>query len=257
MTPYPDLPPVTEGIEYDKESGKLLSYNTKILKYDVFRLPEGVTEIPNDFFRDKLFADKLILPSTLKRVGSSAFSKTIIREIEFLSGGEQGLRIEYFAFDGIEALRRVTFPDNIYCIWGHAFSFCSALKEIVFPNRLRYLTDIQGWAFSDCDLKELTLPSGIRYLEDGAFAENRHLKVVSLPHTLKRIDKFCFRGAHLSRVIYRGSKEEYDRVLKAGPSRSFTNHYDNSRVGYDWVEEGSMVNGWVDREDFELVFEAD
>ena len=256
MTERADLPPVTEGIEYDKESGKLLSYNKKILKYDVFRLPEGVTEIPNDFFCDKLFADKLILPSTLKRVGADAFSKTIIREIEFLSGGEHGLRIEYFAFQRIEALRRVTFPDNVYSIFGNAFASCPSLQEIVFPNWLKYLTDIQAWAFSGCDIKELVLPSGIRHLEEGAFAENRHLTVVSLPRTLKRIDKFCFRGASLSRVIYEGSKEEYDRVIKAGPSRSFTNHYDNSRVGYDWVEEGPMQSGWVDREDFELVFKA-
>lgn len=255
MTEYPDLPPVTEGIEYDKESGKLLSYNTKILKYDVFRLPEGVTEIPNKFFAGKLFADKLILPSTLKRVGADAFSETIIREIEFLGGGEQGLWIEYFAFNRIKALCRVTFPDNVCRIWEHAFANCSSLKEVIFPNWLRYLTDIQGWAFSGCDLRELTLPCGIRYLENGAFAENRRLKTVSLPRTLERIDKFCFRSAHLERVIYQGSKEGYDRVLKAGPSRSFTNHYDNSRVGHDWVEEGPMVNGWVDYDDFELVFE--
>lgn len=221
----------------------------------MFRLPEGVTEIPNNFFAGKLFADKLILPSTLKRVGADAFSETIIREIEFLSGGEGALRIEYFAFHRIEALRRVAFPDHIYSIWRHAFANCPSLQEIVFPNRLKYLADIQAWAFSDCGIRELTLPSGIQYLEDGAFAENRHLKVVRLPRTLKRIDKFCFRGAQLSRVIYGGSKEEYARVLKAGPSRSFTNHYDNSRVGYDWVEEGPMQNGWVDHEDFELVFE--
>ena len=97
------------------------------------------------------------------------------------------------------------------------------------------------------------MPSGIRYLEEGAFAENRRLKMVAFPQTLKRIDKFCFRSARLARVIYEGTIEEYDRILKAGPSRSFTNHYDHSRVGYDWVEEGPMVNGWVDHEDFELV----
>ncbi len=253
-----DLPPVTEGITYDPESGVLLSYDKSVLKYDVFRLPEGVKSIPENFFKEKLFATKLILPSTLKVVSSGAFESTLIEEIEFLDGeGEgHGLKIGYFAFERINNLRRVRLPKHVYGIFGHAFADCPSLKELVFPTRLTYLTDISGWAFSGCALEELVLPSGIRYLEDGVFAENRRLKTVRLPKTLKRIDKFCFRSARLARVIYEGTREEYDRVLKAGPSRSFTNHYDNSRVGHDWVEEGPMVNGWVDHEDFELVFET-
>lgn len=257
MSERMDLPPVTDGITYDPESGTLLSYDKSIQKYDVFRLPEGVKIIPADFFKEKLFATKLILPSTLKVVGSGAFEQTLIEEIEFLDGEGEGhaLKIGYFAFERINNLRRVRLPKHVCWIWGHAFAYCPSLKELVFPARLTYLTDISGWAFANCDLAQLVLPSGIRYLEDGAFAENYKLKVVSLPRTLKRIDKFCFRSARLARVSYEGTKEEFDRVIKAGPSRSFTNHYDNSRVGHDWVEEGSMVNGWVDHEDFELVCE--
>ena len=45
-----NLPLVTEGITVDEKTGTLLSYNTKILKYEVFRLPEGVRVIPKGFF---------------------------------------------------------------------------------------------------------------------------------------------------------------------------------------------------------------
>lgn len=96
----------------------LLSYDKSIQKYDVFRLPEGVKVIPKDFFKEKLFATKLILPSTLQVVSSGAFEQTLIEEIEFLDGEGSGhaLRIEYFAFERINNLRRVRLPKHVYRI---------------------------------------------------------------------------------------------------------------------------------------------
>jgi hypothetical protein len=179
-----------------------------------------------------------------------------VEEIEFLDGEGHGLGIDYFAFHRIQNLRRVRLPRHVSVLRGHAFADCPVLEELIFPDRLSYWLDIPSWTFSGCNLSALTLPEGLRTLEEGAFAENRKLKVVSLPRTLKRINKFCFRSARLERVIYRGSAEEYDGILKAGPSRSFKNHFDNSRVGHDWVEEGPIEKGWVDYDDFELVLEA-
>ena len=251
-----NLPPVTEGVTFDPETGVLLSYDKSVQKYDVFRLPEGVRVIPKEFFKDKLFATKVILPSTLRVVGAGAFERALIEEVEFLDGEGHGLGIDYFAFHRIQNLRRVRLPRNLSELRGRAFADCPTLEEIVFPDVLSHSLDIPSWGFSGCNLTALTLPEGICTLNEGAFAENRKLKTLSLPRSLKRIDKLCFRAARLARVIYRGSKEEYDGIFKAGPSRSFKNHFDNSRLGHDWVEEGPLENGWVDHDDFELILEA-
>ena len=179
MSERMDLPPVTEGITYDPESGTLLSYDKSIQKYDVFRLPEGVKVIPKDFFKEKLFATKLILPSTLKVVSSGAFERTLIEEIEFLDGEGKGhaLKIEYFAFERINNLRRVRLPKHVCWIWGHAFAYCQYLKKVTIGSNVKR---VEKGAFyespvKDVYVKALTPPTVSSYL----FSKNPTIHVPS------------------------------------------------------------------------------
>ena len=247
------LPPETEGIVYEKETGELLSYNKKILKYDVFRIPEGVKKIPFRFFAEKLFAGKLILPSTLTYIDMSAFRGALIEEIVFLDGNKS-IWIGSSAFADIKNLRRVTFPRRLRQLNVGAFENCTALSEVIFPTQPLYFNLSVGTsAFGGCALREVTLPEGVFELSRGAFEKNRRLEAVTLPRSLKGIEGECFHACPLKRMTYRGSECDWRTVSKASAQKTVINHYDNSRVGYDWQEDGATVGAWVDREDFELI----
>lgn len=246
------LPPVTEGITFDEKTGTVLSYNTKILKYGVFRLPEGVRVIPKGFFCDKLFADKVILPSTLLRVGYEAFERTIIGEVIFLESEKpRSICLDGWCFADVKNLRRVTLCEGVNKIDSFAFRRCEGLTELRLPCTLK---EIGSYAFAACDLTEVALPQGLRYLDNGCFQQNRRLTALTLPATVHRLPDACFEGCPIKKVTFLGSREAYDRIPKSKPHRSSTMHYDNSRVGYDWCEEGPMVAGWIDTDDFELTF---
>lgn len=102
-----------------------------------------VTAIDNNTFRGCAnLTGTLIIPSTVKTIGTLAFSNC--------SGFTQ-----------------LVLPDAMEILGPSTFSDCSGLTEIIFPSALQV---IESHAFSDCSgLVSLTLPSSLQTIENRAF----------------------------------------------------------------------------------------
>lgn len=102
-----------------------------------------VTAIDNNTFRGCAnLTGTLIIPSTVKTIGTLAFSNC--------SGFTQ-----------------LVLPDAMEILGHSTFSDCSGLTEIIFPSALQV---IESHAFSDCSgLVSLTLPSSLQTIENRAF----------------------------------------------------------------------------------------
>ena len=89
-------------------------------------IPEGIAEIPNHCFYSCYKVTGVVLPSTIKIIGESAFSAM-----------SNGLR-----------LMQINFPDGLVAIRRGAFWGCTNLQSLEFPATLQ---TIQTNAFGSCD----------------------------------------------------------------------------------------------------------
>ena len=90
-------------------------------------------------------------------------------------------KIEQFAFDQCEGLKKVIIPSSVSVMCDYAFSDCSQLKEVVFeePASLRYLPE---HAFRCCNqLEEIVIPNSVSYISDYAFSFCTNLRKVTIP----------------------------------------------------------------------------
>ena len=93
-------------------------------------------------------------------------------------------KIEQFAFEQCEGLKKVVIPSTVSVMSDYAFSNCSQLKEVVFkePATLRYLPE---HAFHCCNqLEEIVIPDSVSYISDYAFPFCTNLRKVTIPNNI-------------------------------------------------------------------------
>lgn len=126
----------------------------------------------------------LMLPASVKRIGD--YSLTNVVNLENLSF-EKGSQLEE--------------------IGQYAFSGCSELKSIVFPDSLKV---INSFAFFDCKkLAGIKLPANLEVLGEGAFKDCVQITEVNIPASIAEIRYETFSGCEkLSKAVFEGTKVE-------------------------------------------------
>ena len=161
------------------------------------RLPEGVTEIGDRAFYGAWDLHYIELPSTLRKIGRSAFSMCTLEEIHF---PESVTHIADSALSLTE-LQTVRLPENLKKLSNSAFSGCKTLTEVIMPAGL---TEIGDLAFSDCrKLQKVKIPKGVQRIGSSAFCDCKALQEINLPAGVKRIERYTFDNCvNLCRVTY-------------------------------------------------------
>ena len=96
-----------------------------------------ITEIPNYAFegnREAPLLKQIVLPSTIERIGASAFAFSAISEIKLPVGLKE---IGENAFFWCEYLTEITLPETVETIGSTALGRCYGLTEISVPNSVR------------------------------------------------------------------------------------------------------------------------
>lgn len=110
----------------------------------------------------------IVLPSSLKRIGASAFYNRYSNGLESVEfSGE--INIEYIgenAFYGNKNLHTMDLGSKIKIIDNYAFQNCLELDNIVLPNTL---TKIGDGAFTNCNIHEIYIPNSVEYMGDSVF----------------------------------------------------------------------------------------
>lgn len=190
---------------------------------------KAVTKIADSAFAGDSIIKKI---SIRTQIGNSSFAGSSIEEVEFLSLVD----ISDSAFSGTALLKRVTFktfegemkigasafagsgiesfvvPDGVTQIGASAFAG-SDLQTIKFGS-LSKLYEIQASAFYNTSLTGVKLPESLAKMGDSAFANNRGLRYVIFPTTLKTVGGEIFRGCDELDAIYFTSGVKPDVLLQ-------------------------------------------
>lgn len=93
-----------------------------------------IDEIPSYAFNERWAIDKVVLPPTLKKIGSCAFQRTSLTSVNIPDNVET---IEEAAFRQIKQLQEVHLPDSLTSLGRYAFAECRSLRTVKIPTKLR------------------------------------------------------------------------------------------------------------------------
>ena len=129
------------GVLYNKDKTELIKYPHN--KEDkTFVIPDSVTSIGNNAFRDCDSLTGVAIPDSVTSIGNSAF------------------------YD-CDSLMGVTIPDSVMNIGNSAFRGCSSLTEVMIPDGV---TTVGEYAFGNCDdLTKITLGTTVKTIRYEAF----------------------------------------------------------------------------------------
>lgn len=185
------------------------------LKFD-----NGVEEIPEKICYNCELIKKVIIPSSVKTIGSGAFLNcSCLKEIEW--DGEPQLEVikdsafqctaiesmtipETVTFIGVEAfsscshLIKIVFPKKIISIPKHCCSFCPDLESVVFNGEVEA---IEPQAFRMCALSTFPFGKSLKEIGIGAFSNNR-FETLDLSDTqVSIIQSMAFSNNMISNII--------------------------------------------------------
>ena len=169
----------------DKESISFCGFSSEGIdnfKGDAIYVPEeilGLDVIEIDIGQYPKNVKKLIIPSTVKVIRSSAFSEC--KGLEYVSLSEGVASIEHHVFLGCSSLKEVSLPSTLKTIGDGAFQECTSLESINLPKGLKI---IENSTFYYCQsLKNITLPAGLVTIGSQAFSDCSSLTSVTFKDT--------------------------------------------------------------------------
>lgn len=154
-----------------------------------------IDEIPSYAFNERWAIDKVVLPPTLKKIGSYAFQRTSLTSVNIPDNVET---IEENAFSQVRQLQEVHLPDSLTSLGRYAFEKCRSLRTVKIPTKLK---EIPWYAFDGCkSLQSVELHDSITGIGDYSF-RNCNLREITLPKSTTWVGGYAFNGnSNLSKV---------------------------------------------------------
>lgn len=184
-------------------------------------LPEGVTEIGEFAVAYAIDLKSLKLPSTIRKIGKSAFTDciefspdvfTLPRHLELIESQAfyqcRSLQGELIFPDGLKSIKEgafyhtkicnANFPQSLEYIGANAFTGCN-LESISLPNDC-WLEWEGGQFYLNMELTEAHLPENATFIPKDIFSGCINLKIVNIPSNIERIGEFAFDGCDIAEI---------------------------------------------------------
>lgn len=215
-----------------------------------------IDEIPNKAFNGRWAIDKVVLPPTLKKIGSFAFQGTALTSVNIPDNVET---IKECAFSQVKQLQEVHLPDSLTSLGNYAFAECRSLRTVKIPTKLKTIPDytfqncrslqsvelhdsitaFEDYSFDNCDLREITLPKSTTWVGGSAFKGNANLSKVTLNEGLVDIWTYAFQNTAIDTLNCPSTL----RNIYSNAFRDCTNlRQINLNEGLTRIESGALAN---------------
>lgn len=183
---------IIEG-ELNSDDWSKITQMTNLTELDLSKAL--IDEIPSNAFSGRWAIDKVVLPPTLKKIGTYAFQGTALTSVNIPDNVET---IEEYAFSHARQLQEVHLPDSLTSLGRYAFAECRSLRTVKIPTKLK---EIPWYAFDGCkSLQSVELHDGITGFGDYSF-RNCNLREITLPKSTTWVGGYAFNGnSNLSKV---------------------------------------------------------
>lgn len=209
-----------------KTSAPWWDYSAEITKLDI---GENVTSIGDYAFYKCTNLHDIDIPKNVTSISDYAFYKC-----ENLHGVDIPKNVESigaYAFSYCGSMTEVVIPDNVTVIGARAFLETkikrivlgdglneipfeafkhTQAEEVEFGNNIKTIGD---YSFKGSYFKSLTIPNGVERIYPGAFEGNGNsIECISIPLSLKVIDKGAFLFGDVATVYYEGTIEQWEQI---------------------------------------------
>lgn len=154
--------------------GQAFTGNKEIVRFTELQYFTGLTSVADSAFSGCTKLKDLLLPITVRQIGTAAFSSCY-------------------------ALTEMDLPDGIESIGASAFIACTNLQQIALPESALQLG---SRAFYYCTrLVSATLPSTLKELPSSMFQMCSSLDSIYLPPTMEKVGNYAFTGCSHLRAV--------------------------------------------------------
>lgn len=140
---------------------------------------------------------------------------------------------------GNKYLECIELPETVTKIEGWAFNRAEKLKKINLPDSLEYIGEM---AFHSCwELDEIVIPKSVTYIGYCAFGNCRALKNITIYDTVKRIEHATINNGELSDYIFENcSKDLTVHLYKGSVIDKYMDDYDLGKREYSLPSKPAM-----------------
>ena len=156
-------------------------------------LPESLCQIGKEAFSDCTTLSSIYIPQYISTISKGMLRNAHKLSETLFSSESRLLKIQADAFSECSALREISFPDSLQEIGNGSFYKCKNLSEVHFSENLKV---ISNQAFYSCGLTSLELPDSLEILDESAFFKCNNLITVTLPPNVRYIGKWVFHGCN-------------------------------------------------------------
>ena len=182
-------------------------------------IKDGVKVIAGYALYDQTEMTDIKLPSSLERIGESAFSNSGLTGVNIPENVEMGewifsycdnltdvvinegtATIPVAAFYQCKSMKSVRLPESITTIADEAFWCCTGLAEINWPSQVK---NIGNRAFGNCyNIKGITLSDVLQGIGYQAFAGCKGITEITIPESVKEIKGYSFEACEKLQTVY-------------------------------------------------------
>ena len=168
--------------------------NHILIKYigsdDIVTIPDGVTEIGEDAFKESKKLIELVMPDSVTRIGAQAFQNcTKLKTIVF---SKQLTVIDYEAFSGCKAIKEIELPNTLKSVGGGAFAGCVKLSKVSCYSKVFEIGSNPFRSFDSPECKLMFDKNGFLIFANVLYQYNGNEKNVIVPDGVTHIASGAF-----------------------------------------------------------------
>jgi len=187
--------------------------------FQVITIPNSVTHIGNEAFKDCVRISSITIPENVKSIGANAFADCIILKNVIYNAtncskeGYMDAANNVFLVFARSPIDNIKIGSNVTVIPAYLFAEISGKSYFTFTT--------------------LTIPEGVKTIEAGAFSECVKLRTLTLPASVKIIEPRAFElCSGLMTLNYRGSASQFSQIVIGEYNNPLTSPY--TKVNYNY-----------------------